>query len=157
MVNKFLYTEDLIKEGIKKNISIMAYFLVLVSFLYGAIVVVEGLEQNIIKINGFIFPIFVIVIILLKIRYSINLAIKQAQITYGKLPIEMTVIINDSIELITGESKRTISLDNVKSYKVTENLITILLEASLMVFVKKDSFVKGSYEECIAFLDSICK
>ncbi|MBE5954445.1 MAG: hypothetical protein E7257_09920 [Lachnospiraceae bacterium] len=157
MVNKFQYTEDLIKEGMKKNISIKAYILVLISILYGSYIVIKGLEQNVLKVFGIIFPLVVIFLLIIKINQSINIAIKQAYVTYGKLPIEMTVIIKDNIEVITSESRRTISLDNVKSYKISENLITITLDAYLMVFVKKDSFVEGTCQECIALLDNICK
>ncbi len=157
MVNKYLYTDEIIRETMKKSINKLVIVLDVIAMLICIYCTYKGvlLDSTFLIVEGVFLLFFVICINAYKIKKAIDIQIERIRVQYGEEPQEITIELKDNIKMYIKDSKKEIAFNDVISYKETDNLLIILLKGKMTIPLKKDSFVEGSMKECKELLDGI--
>lgn len=157
MVNRYLYTAEIIRETMKKSINKSAIILDIIGVFICIYCIYKGvlLNSTFLIVEGVILLFLVIGINAYKIKKAIDIQIERVRVQYGEEPQEITIELKDNIQMYIKDSKKEISFNDVISYKETDNLLIILLKGKMTIPLKKDSFLEGSMKECKELLDGI--
>lgn len=157
MVNRYLLTDEIIKKYLKEVwkkyivlnliVDIIYIFLIFYCYLY--------FNNNSFLIY-ILFGFLMMYIVFWKRNRAIKTEIERMRIRYGEEPPYMTVELREEIIIAANENSMSIPYDKVIKYIQTEELVLIKIKGKMYAILKKDSFVEGTYEECIALLDKIC-
>ena len=162
--NRYIRTEEMIKEWYKafffkrpifiviSCFFVLSFIVVIVSYLipywtsqYAGLYVIFG-------------PVFWIITVL---RYKKTLkiyAMRDEEISSGK-PIEISLsVFDDRIDVCheTLGNKVPYDLSIVKRVMETKNLISLVTKSNLIIVFKKDGFTKGTAEEFMEFANGLC-
>lgn len=158
MVNKYLLSDGVIERYVKVfwnkyiigNIIISILFLAFVLYYY-------------FTFRNSIFLLFILVDICILAgkfanrKKSILSEIERIHIKYGDVAQYITTTFGQNIEITVKENTLNIPYDKVIKYSQTDEFIFIDTKGNMRVVLKKDSFVEGSSDECMAFLDGLLK
>lgn len=153
IVNEFTFTKELIKEYVlhhwKKFLIVRCCIvaLIVVFYLY-ALIALKWKSALIVLALGLMFPVFCYI----RIRRDYLNVLERNRIKFGDETPVHTVEINENIVVKVKEENICISPDNIKKYTQTKHLLIIYIKGSMAVVLKKDSFLQGSAEECIALI-----
>lgn len=159
MVNKYNYTEDIIKEYQNAwwrnefkigNVSMVATFIIAITML-------------VLKFNNGSISILSSLLIALPILYFISYPIKKNkaikmetekyQKSYNRKNNKIEIKLeNNNIIINSNGNKTEVEYVKVKKIIETKNLIVILLKGDMTISLKKDSFIDGTSDECKRFL-----
>ncbi len=158
MVNRYLLTDEVIKKYSKHNCK--KYFLcnlaVDILFLIWSILKYVEYKNNMF-LYLILFIVFMIFFVFFRVHKDIKVEIERIRIKYDDEPQYMNIEFVDEIIITVKENSMTIPFDKVLNYSQNKEFIFVKIKAKMVVILKKDSFVNGSVEECVALLDNICK
>lgn len=144
--NQYEYTQDLVREIIGKWWGVK----------FGKGYIIMGLLAIICLFSPYkymvVFPLFVILMIVLKTSRAIQLETKRMQVIYGEKSPVVTVNMGNEIEVSTDQKTTNISYSNIQKVVLTKRCIVLFIEGSMTVALKKDGFVQGTLEECLDLL-----
>ncbi len=79
--------------------------------------------------------------------------LRRDQEMFGGEAFVETYVTDEGIHSFSsGETKLLVSYDHVRSVNQTKKMILVFTKAKLIYILPKDSFTKGTAEECLAFL-----
>ena len=157
--NEYILTKELYLEFskalISKKFKIFGYIFAIISFIAGILSFV--LDLNIIFIIIFwIFSFYFIILPL--IAYKITgkkLYEQQVAINNYEILKKTIYFYDDKVEVISPNGGKTIVFyHNIKKIYKTKNFLILNSENKVAVSIKKDSFIKGSYEDFERFIFS---
>jgi len=158
MVNRYLLTDEVIKKYSKHNCK--KYFLcnltVDILFLIWSILKYVEYKNNMF-LYLILFIVFMIFLVFFRVHKDIKVEIERIRIKYGDEPQYMNIEFVDEIIITVKENSMTIPFDKVLNYSQNKEFIFVKIKAKMVVILKKDSFMNGSVEECVALLDNICR
>ena len=102
------------------------------------------------------FVLFLIILLLFFLEFKkiniIKSEITRANVLYKNEKLNIKVIIDDGIHMITSQNERNISFDDIENISESVNVIVLLCKGDITVTLVKDGFVNGDYENCITYL-----
>lgn len=158
MVNKYLYTKELHTKfsRIDNSYYFMLYIITDIILFLICLVSLIFFKELLILILMFVVicSMFVTVYV---VKDKIKKEMDMYNQIYGNQPPYFCVEFREQIYTSLNGIVSCIPYDNIISYIVIDDFIDIKLRGKMKLPLKKDAFIQGSYEECIAFLDNICK
>lgn len=157
--NEYILTKELFLEFskalISKKFKIFGYIFAIISFIAGILSFV--LDLNIIFIIIFWFFSFYFIILPL-VAYKITgkkLYEQQVAINNYEVLKKTIYCYDNKIEVVSPNGGKTIVFyNNIKKIYKTKNFLILNSENKVAVSIKKDSFIKGSYEDFERFIFS---
>ncbi len=158
MVNRYLLTDEVIKKYTKHNCLkfIISNLVVDTLFLIWCIWNYLSYKDNMF-LYFILFVIFMIFLVFLKVHKGLNVEVERIRIRYGDEPQYMNIELRNEIFISVKDNTMNIPLDKVIKYTQNKEFIFVEIKGKMVVVLKKDSFVEGSYEDCIALLDGLIK
>lgn len=151
IVNKYRFSKELIKEYVWnfwRTHVIVECGIFLAFLLYYLYLFLAGYQWALWVI---LMVCSIPVMLVVRIRRDNKLIMERNVALYGKEDPEHIIEIGEEILYsVEGVSLR-ISPKDVKKCKQTKNLIIFKFKGNMAVMLKKDSFVQGSAEECLAW------
>ena len=155
VINEFVYDENAINEVMAfwckkefKKLYISSFILLIIGTAYFiAFKNSLGVVAVLLSIVSFLSGKFAM-------RKNIK-AEKERALLLNKeeYPI-FNITINDKIIMKSDKTERSVPFESVKGFDETDNFIVVFLQGKMTIPLKKDSFIKGSADECIEILNS---
>ncbi len=157
MINRYLLTDEVIRKYTRINCRKYIISNLIVDIIFMIWCINRYLYYNS-KIFLYLIGVFAIMVFLIffRVNKTIKLEIERMRIRYGDEPQYMNIEINDQINIAVKENTMNIPFDKVIKHFQTKEFVMVKVKGKMVVILKKDSFVQGSYEECLALLDKIC-
>lgn len=153
IVNKYRFSKELIREHVLGYWRIHA-------ILYSGIALAFFLYYLRLFMGGYRSALWIMLLVLLmpvmlvfRLRRDIKVITERNLLRYGKEDPECTIEIGEDILYSVEEVSLRIVAKDVKKCVQTKNLIVFRLAGSMAVILKKDSFVQGSAEDCLAWYE----
>lgn len=156
MVNKYLLSDDLIERYVKEFWKKYIVANIIISILFFAFVIF-----NYIYYKNSIFLLFILIDVCSLVnkfasrKKAILSEIERIHIKYGDVAQYITTTLKEDIEITVKENTLNIPYDKVIKFSQTDEFIFIDTKGNMRVVLKKDSFVQGSVEECVKFLEDL--
>ncbi|MBQ8166320.1 MAG: hypothetical protein IJZ96_04695 [Lachnospiraceae bacterium] len=156
MINKYLLSDSVIERYVKVFWSKYIIGNIIISILFLAFVLYYYFT-----FHNSIFLLFILVDICILVgkftnrKKSILSEIERIHIKYGDVAQYITTTLKEDIEITVKENTLNIPFDKVLKFSQTEEFIFIDTKGNMRVVLKKDSFVQGSVEECVKFLEDL--
>lgn len=156
MINRYLLTDEVIKKYSKYNCKkfFICNLIVDIIFLVWSILKYIQYKNNMF-LYLILFILFMMFLSLFRVYKDIKVEVERIRISYGDEPQYMNIEFKDEIIISVKENTMSIPYDKVLKYTQTKEFIYVRIKAKMVVVLKKDSFVQGSVEECIKFLDDL--
>lgn len=157
-INEYEYNFDIAKENInnwwnrkfkKANITLI-FFFVITLILFFVTKKIVFLVSSILLLIPMIFFIF-------KKNNALNIELKAIKELYSNNCFNFRVEIDKKIKLITPRGEKEFELSIIESFYETKNFIVLNVQNSTTIALKKDSFLKGTSEEFLLFLNDLKK
>ena len=162
MRNQFVFTDELTKECIyalqnakTKKAKIVVTFILVMYSISLALELMKGIYTNL-----FLGSLIIILCLLTLLMFYTNkqkmyrAIMRERKKNSGKAEVTATIEIGNKIRLISGKDVNEIEFHPNMYYLDDKNFIFIIPDKMSFIALKKDSFVTGSYEECIKLLST---
>lgn len=153
-INEYEYNDNIISEVMKLwwySKSKEAYIAV------GATAIIMFILFLIFKNNIYLLLLFLMVILIiffeLKKLNIIKSEVTRTNVLYKNEKLNIKVIIDDSIHMITSQNERNISFDDIENISESSNVIVLSCKGDMTVTLVKDSFVSGDWKSCVTYLE----
>ena len=154
MINRYLLTDEIIKKYTRINCRKYILFNLIVELIF--LLVCIGFYFYFDSIRFLHLSCFFFLMLFLtfyRVHKAIKVEVERIHIRYGDEPQYMNI----GIIITVKDNTMSIPYDKIIKYTKTDDFIMVRIKAKMVVVLKKDSFVEGTYDDCIALLNDICK
>ncbi len=156
MINRYLLTDEVIKSYTKYNCKKFLLCNIIIDALFLVWSIYKYLQyKNNMFLYLIIFILFMMILTFFRVNKTVKVEIERIRIRYGNEPQYMNIEFKDEIIISVNDNSITIPYDKILNYSQTKEFIMVKIKAKMVVVLKNDSFVNGSVEECVNFLDSL--
>jgi len=114
--------------------------------------VIAAVNRNAIWMVPSVTGVFGFLMFVVRERNAVGREKESIEGTYHVKDPFMRVEIDHEIRTTVSNTKNSIPLAGVEGVTVTKNMIVLLLAHDMSLGLKKDSFERGTAEECLAFM-----
>ena len=157
--NEYVLTKELFLEFskalISKKIKIFSYIFAIISFIAGILSFIVDLNIIFIIIFWF-FSLYFIILPLIPYKITGKKLYEQQVAINNYEVLKKTIYCYDNkIEVVSPNGGKTIVFyNNIKKIYKTKNFLILNSDNKVAVLIKKDGFIKGSYEDFERFIFS---
>ena len=152
--NKYKYTKEIIKEYQNAwwnsefrvgNISMVVTTFIAIGLLVQAI---HNKSIGVYTVLLLLMPVLYFIMFPIRKKKAIKVEMDKYSRMYENTDNTIKIALDDKIQIKTAGGKTEVTYDRIKKYIETKNLIILLLKGDMTISLKKDSFTKGTEEEC---------
>jgi len=155
-INEYEYDSNIAKESINAwwNLKFMKSNITIIIILILVLIMFIITKKKVFLISIFLLLI-PIVFFLVKKNIALNLELKKIKALYNYASFKFRIEIDKNIKLITSQGEKNFELSIVESFYETKNLVVLNTKSAATIALKKDSFINGTKEEFIIFLNGL--
>lgn len=153
-VNEYRYTEDVVEEGVgawwKWKFKTLSYGILGLMVLLAVLFL---LSRNASFLELELIGIIFLAMFQLKKYLGVNNEKKRLHVLYPEeVPLFHVEIVGEEIKIRSKDTARSVTMDAVEGIAETKSLIVLFIKGLMTVSMRKDGFLEGTAEECLAYL-----